>query len=68
VHHSGFTRGEGVTVDVERPSLGFAGRAAEGVDPRPDDHIDEADVFEHLLPACARQAAGDSTGPQIDLA
>jgi hypothetical protein len=49
-----FLGGEGVAVYLEGSGFGFAGSAAEGVNRWPDGDVNEADLFEHLLPACAR--------------
>jgi hypothetical protein len=46
----------------------FTFRSGERVDCRADLDVDEPGLFEHLLPTCARQATGDSTGPQVDVA
>src|SRR5213078_5284946 len=43
-------------------------RTAERVDWLTDADADEADLVEHRLPACARQATGNSAGPQVDVA
>src|SRR6056297_1583291 len=32
-----------------------------------DVDVGEAELVQHLRPACARQAPGNSTGPQVDL-
>src|SRR5579885_1901834 len=64
---SGFAGEEGVAVHLIRPGLLLAGRAAEGVSGRPDGHIGEAGVLEHLLPARTGQPAGNSASPQVDV-
>ena len=56
-----------VTVDLELAGLLFSTRAAEGIDPRTDPDINEPDVFQHLLPGCARQTTGNSGRPEIDV-
>ena len=58
---------ERITVDVELPSLAFPARAAEGIDRRTDPNVDESDLFQHLLPGCARQTTGNSGRPKIDV-
>jgi len=40
----------------------------ESVYRRADTDINETALLEHLPPACARQAAGNSIGPQVDVA
>ena len=57
-----------MAVDVEASGIFFAACSAEGVDGLTDLHIDEANGLEEFLPACARQATGNSTGPEINLA
>lgn len=54
-------------MDVVGARLVLAGGAAESVNRRTDPHIHESRLFEHLPPACARQASGYSAGPQVDL-
>ena len=63
-----FAGHEGVAEDIKGSCIALARRSAEGVHGGADHNIDEPDLFEHLLPPCARQATGDSTGPQIDIA
>ena len=65
---SGLAGEERIAVHVERASVLLAAGATEGVDGLTDLDVDEACAFEESLPACARQATGDSTGPQIDVA
>src|SRR5689334_22699709 len=59
---------ERVAVYVEGTGLLFTGCVGEGVDWRPDSHVDKSDLFEHLLPARTGQPACDSAGPKIDVA
>jgi hypothetical protein len=59
---------EHIAVHVEGAGVVLACRPSEGVDGRPDDHVDEADVFEQCLPARTGQRARNSTGPQVDVA
>ena len=61
-------RQKGVPIDLEEPRLAFTVGAAEGVDRRADLDIHETALIKHLPPACARQATGNSVGPQIDVA
>jgi hypothetical protein len=58
-----FAREEGVTEDLELSCLLFAAGAFEGVDRLSDFDVDEAAIFQHFLPGCARQTTGDSSGP-----
>jgi hypothetical protein len=55
-------------VHVEGACLVFAGGAAEGVDRWPDGDAGEAGVLEDFLPARTGQPAGESSGPQVDVA
>lgn len=64
----GFPREECVPVDVVGPRLFFAGRARERADWWADLYSNEPHVVEHLLPAPTGQPAGNSTGPEIDVA
>jgi hypothetical protein len=59
---------ERVAEHFEGSGFRFAGSAAEGVDRRADLDVDEAGLFEHLLPARTGQPPGNSAGPQIDVA
>src|SRR5688572_21189636 len=54
---------EGVAVHLECPGLRYSGGTAEGVDGVADLHVDEAGVFEHLLPARTGQPSSNSAGP-----
>lgn len=63
----GSLRRERVSEDLEAACIDLAGSATENVDSRADAHVQEADVLEHCLPARARQATCNSTGPEIDL-
>ena len=54
---------ERVTEDFVGAGFVLALRTPEGVDRRTDAHLDEARLFEELLPACTRQATGNSAGP-----
>ncbi len=77
--HTGDGRGDAVTVlftsgeereaeHLEGPGVGFAGGAGERIDRLADHDIREAGLLEHRLPARTGQPAGDSTGPQVDVA
>ena len=59
---------KGVAEHFEQPRLALAASAAEGVNRRADPDIDETALLKHMPPACARQAAGNSIGPQLDIA
>src|SRR5438067_12317733 len=59
---------EAVTEHFVCPGLLLTLRTAERVDWLTDTDADEADLVEHRLPACARQATGNSAGPQVDVA
>ena len=53
---------------IERAGFGLTERALEGVDGGPDPNTTETAELEHFLPACTRQATGNSAGPEIDVA
>ena len=57
-----------MAVHVEGAGIVLARRPSEGVDGRPDRHVDEAGVLEQCLPTPTGQRAGNSTGPQVDVA
>jgi hypothetical protein len=59
---------KGVAEHLEQPCLALAAGATKGVDRRADPDIDKAALLEDLPPACARQATGNSVGPQVDIA
>jgi hypothetical protein len=56
-----------MTVDREQSSLVLTTRAAEGVYRSTDPNVDETDLFQHTLPGCTRQTAGNSSGPKVDI-
>jgi len=56
---------ERMSMDVVCPGIVFPGRAVEGVDRWSDLHIGESHFLQDPLPACARQATGNSAGPEI---
>lgn len=64
---SGFEGKERVAHDFEVPGVRFAAGSAECVNGLTNRHVDESAVLEESFPTCTRQAAGDSTGPQIDV-
>src|SRR5258708_20927219 len=59
---------EGVAKDLVSPGLLLTLGTAEGVDGLTDADVEETDLVEHRLPACARQAPRDSAGPPADVA
>lgn len=63
-----FARQKSIAIDLEQPRLALAASAAEGIDRRADLDIEETAFSQHLPPACARQATGNSIGPEIDVA
>jgi hypothetical protein len=54
-------------IDFKTTGILLATRTRESVDRRPDPDFDEADVFQHFLPGCARQTTGNSSRPKIDV-
>ena len=46
----------------------FFGRCAEAIKTRRDMNVLQPDLRQILNELCLRQSAGDSTGPQIDIA
>ena len=63
-----FIRQKGVTKDFEQPRLDFAAGIAKGINRRAGPHIHETALLKHVLPACTRQAPGNSVSPQVDTA
>ena len=59
---------ECVSVNIEEPGLLFTSRFAECVVRLTDLNVCKAGVCQHCPPAFARKAAGDSSGPKIDVA
>jgi len=57
-----------VAEDLECPYIILAAGAVESVRGRTDRDPDETDLGEHLVPACARQATGNSRRPKINVA
>ena len=66
VRSSGLSSEERITVDIEDPGLLFASRAAKRIDRRADPNVDQTNLFQHLLPGCARQTTGNSIRPKIN--
>jgi hypothetical protein len=60
---SGFAGEKRIARDVEAAGVALAAGATERVDGVTDLDIHESDFFEKGLPACARQATSNSTGP-----
>jgi hypothetical protein len=63
VFSAGFARQERITEDLELARFLLAAGAFEGVDRLSDLDVDEAAIFQHFLPGCARQTTGNSCGP-----
>ena len=59
---------ECVAEDLELSRPVFAARATEGIHRRADLDVDETALFQQSAPACTRQAAGDSGGPEVNVA
>jgi hypothetical protein len=59
---------KGIAKHFEQPGLDFTAGTAKGVNRRPDPDIDKTALLKHMAPACARQATGNSVGPQVDIA
>ena len=64
---AGLTGNERIPVYLEHPRFLLTACAAEGVAGGSNLDVDKTGLLEHPLPACTRQAAGDSSGPQIDV-
>jgi len=58
---------ERVAEDLEQARFALPTSVAERIHWRTDSDVGETDLFKHLLPACARQATGNSIGPEIDV-
>jgi hypothetical protein len=56
-----------MSIDLETTGILFAARTRKGVNRRADPDFDEADVFQHFLPGCARQTTGNSSRPKVDV-
>jgi hypothetical protein len=59
---------KGIAKDLEQPGLAFTTGTAKGVNRRADPDIDKTALLKDLPQACARQASGNSVGPQVDIA
>src|SRR5262245_41136265 len=59
---------ECVAEDLEQSRLALPASATEGVNGRTYIDVYETTFFQHPPPACARQATGDSVGPEVDVA
>jgi hypothetical protein len=64
---SAFSPDEGITIDLESSRVLLATRALKCVNRRADPHIHKSDLFQHCLPGCTRQTAGNSSRPEIDV-
>ncbi len=64
---AGLASNERIAVYFEHPCFPLTACAAEGVAGGPNLDVDKTRLFEHPLPACTRQATGDSCSPQIDV-
>jgi hypothetical protein len=62
-----FARQEGVPEYFELPRIRLTFGAAKCVDRWPNTDIHEATVLNHLLPGCARQTAGNSGRPKVNV-
>ena len=58
---------ERITVHFKQPRHFLTACTPEGVARRSNLDVDETGLLENPLPACARQAAGDSSRPEIDV-
>src|SRR5215472_3023515 len=59
---------ECIAEDLEQSCLTLPTSAAEGINRWAYVDIYKATFFQHPPPACARQATGNSVGPQVDIA
>jgi hypothetical protein len=59
---------EGVAEYGECAGVVLASCTSEHIDRRSNLGVDEARVAHHFSPACTRQATGDSSRPQVDVA
>ena len=57
-----------IAEDLEKPGIWLTVGIREYVYRRANFNADKAAIFQHLLPACTRQATGNSSGPEIDVA
>src|SRR6516165_4108435 len=63
-----FQREECIAKDLEQSGLALPASVPESVNSRTYIDLDEPAFFQQTPPACARQATGNSVGPQIDVA
>ena len=63
-----FSRQKRVAIDFKCPRVWLATGTTKRIDGGTSCNGFEARHFEHPLPACARQASGDSSRPEIDVA
>ena len=61
-------RYERIAEDLEQPRLALPTSLPEGINRRAYIDIYETTLFQHPPPACARQATGNSVGPEVDVA
>src|ERR1051326_9642445 len=61
-------RQKGVTENLKQPRLTLPASTTKGVNRRADIDLNEPAFFQHTPPTCARQATGNSVGPQVDTA
>jgi len=54
---------ERIAEDLEAARVGLAAGTAESIHTGADLNICETGIFQHLLPACTRQATGNSGRP-----
>jgi hypothetical protein len=59
---------ERVAVHTERSGVALAVGTFESVDRATDGDLDKTGCLDQCRPACTRQATGNSTGPEVDLA
>jgi len=62
------SRQECIAIDLEQTRLALPASAAEGINGRADVDLDEPAFFQHIPPACARQATSNSISPKVDVA
>lgn len=56
-------RQERISINIERTGVLFTACATKRIYGWPDLYVGKPDVFQHFLPACTRQATGDSGRP-----
>jgi hypothetical protein len=67
VLNSSFAGDESVAKHFKDTGVGFAPGTVKSIDRFPDLEIHETTTLNQLLPACTRQASGDSRSPQINI-